>query len=315
MHSIIIPTHGRVDSLITMLDNLPSSLKLKSVEILIVDNNLDPIIQKKVYCIVRELFNKSWNIKVIACAEIGLTAARHAGLNAASGDVITYFDDDIIVSDGWFSAVSGAFQDPNVHLVGGPCLPYLIEGAPNWFWRTFSAIDNGWINHFYSLIDFSTSIKNINPEYIFGLNYSIRRETIMKLKGFNPDLMPKERQYFQGDGETGLSKKIASLNLRADFVKGALIHHQIGAKRLSKEYLNKRSYFQGVVDSYSSIRQLNRLSYARYVKHVFFVWACQLLHRKNSLYNYSKGYISHQQSVSKNSKLKSWVEQSHYYDV
>ena len=182
MHSIIIPTHGRLDSLTLMFDSLPNSLKSNDVELIIVDNNSDQKIKSEIKQLAAKFIKQNSNVRFISSEVIGLSEARHTGLNVASGSIVTFFDDDIIISEGWFSAVQNAFEDSQVHLVGGPCLPYLLDGAPNWFWNTFSIVDNGWINHFYSLVDFSNSIKNVNPEYVFGLNFSIRRETIKKVK-------------------------------------------------------------------------------------------------------------------------------------
>lgn len=59
-----------------------------------------------------------------------------------------------------------------------------------------------------SLLDIGQDVPNIDPNYIWGLNFSIRKQTMYDCGGFHPDLVPAYLQCWQGDGETGLTKKI-----------------------------------------------------------------------------------------------------------
>src|SRR4029077_15714003 len=102
-----------------------------------------------------------------------------------------------------------------VALVGGPSLPEYEVEPPEWLeslWhydadgrRTLGAL---------SLIDSGPAIRPEDPIYIWGLNFSIRREVFVKCGGFHPDTVPAPLQRYQGDGETGLSLKLKAAGFR-----------------------------------------------------------------------------------------------------
>ncbi len=101
----------------------------------------------------------------------------------------------------------------------------------------------GWL----SLIDFGEDEKLIPTGFVWGLNYSIRRTTLWRLGGFHPDNIPDEIQYFQGDGESGLSFKAEQLGMKALYQPGALVYHQIPASRLTYNYFERRAFTKGYV--------------------------------------------------------------------
>jgi GT2 family glycosyltransferase len=51
-----------------------------------------------------------------------LSAKRNVALEAATGDILAYLDDDAVVSQGWCNAVRAGFQDPGVGIVTGPSM-------------------------------------------------------------------------------------------------------------------------------------------------------------------------------------------------
>jgi GT2 family glycosyltransferase len=65
--------------------------------------------------------------------ERGLSGARNTGVDAASGDVIAFLDDDAHADAGWLAAIVDAFADPAVVGVGGKIVPDWETRAPAWF--------------------------------------------------------------------------------------------------------------------------------------------------------------------------------------
>lgn len=60
----------------------------------------------------------------------GLTAARNAGLRAATGDPIVYVDDDVFAPQGWLRELAeGCLRHPEADCFGGPVL-LRLEGKP-----------------------------------------------------------------------------------------------------------------------------------------------------------------------------------------
>jgi len=111
-----------------------------------------------------------------------------------------------------------------------------------------------------SLISYDAAVRIIEPFYVFGLNFSIRKAAFKACGGFHPDCIQTELQRYQGDGETGLAFKIKAAGLQALYHPGVAVTHVIPASRLSVESFERRGFYQGVCDSYTHIRREGAVS-------------------------------------------------------
>ena len=260
LQSIIIPTAGRplaVKSAISSI--LDQNLTHMNAELIVVDNNTEDKLSKDLvdYC-----SSLKFQLRYFRESSPGLSAARHRGAAEAQGEILTFLDDDVEVSNTWLTSIQDAFLNPNVAMVGGPSIPNFKCSIPEWFWSFITSTPyGGWMNPWLSLLDIGKDIKGIDPNFIWGLNFSIRKKVLYQCGGFHPDLMPSKFQRWQGDGETGLTAKLKELGLRADYKQNALLWHLCGADRLNVDYFKKRAYYQGVCDSYTDLRafELHRL--------------------------------------------------------
>lgn len=252
-HSIIIPTAGKSTLLALTVDSVLNQIKNRSgVEILLVDNNYDVEISEFAFAL-----SQKYGHRVIYIREKspGLTAARHTGARSAVGEIISFIDDDILMSDSWLDAVQDTFSKPEVNLTGGPTVPLVESDLPLWIRQMFTETPwGGTMLTWLSLLDIGKDVENIHPNYVFGLNFSIRKSVLMQLGGFHPDNMPLAYQMWQGDGETGLTMKFLKAGMRADYVQSAKLFHFCPPERLTLDYFLKRAYYQGVADSFSALR-------------------------------------------------------------
>src|SRR5690606_29032741 len=104
----------------------------------------------------------------------GLHAGRHTGLANATGNIILYGDDDIVPAPTWVSAIAEEFGDSTVALAGGPCLPDWEVEPPEWVDELRIEVSDGWYIGEFSLIDFGSSAREIDPGLVFGCNFAIR---------------------------------------------------------------------------------------------------------------------------------------------
>ena len=70
----------------------------------------------------------------------GLAGARNTGVEAASGEVVVFLDDDARAAPRWLEEMSKHYADPTVIGVGGLVVPLWASGAPDWFPPEF-----GWV--------------------------------------------------------------------------------------------------------------------------------------------------------------------------
>jgi glucosyl-dolichyl phosphate glucuronosyltransferase len=263
--SVIIPTRNRSSELASCLASLAQqSLAADAFEVIVVDNASEDATKE----VVTQALGASpkHTIRYIFEEVPGLLSGRHRGAMTASGEILVFIDDDIQASQDWLAAIVSSYVDQEVHLVGGRSLPAYETVAPEWIADyTWPTPYGGSHCTFLSLIDIGPHAIDIHPNYIFGLNFSVRKRSFIELGGFHPDCVPSSLQHFQGDGETGLTLKANSQNLRAVYQPEALVYHRVGHERMTPKYLESRCFYQGVCDSYSAIRRsVDELAYGRW---------------------------------------------------
>lgn len=332
LSSIIIPTCGRPLAVKNAISSVQASISnFNSAEILVVDNNQSELLSNELFKYCKTLGRE---VKYIQEKSPGLTAARHCGAMHAKGNWLTFIDDDVRVSKDWLIALQNEFIDPNVGMVGGPSIPYFTGSIPSWFWSFILPTPyGGWICTWLSLLDIGKDIDDVNPDYIFGLNFSIRRDILIECGGFHPDLVPNKMQRWQGDGETGLTKKVFSKGYKSKYSQQVLLFHECGPERLNFEYFKRRAYYQGVCNSYTSIRsgaeyrQLYRAIFSEKLNFIpsliqnLRVKVCGNNDRTHNKVmqeielSYQAGFKYHQNEVANDPKLKSWVTRDNYFDT
>ena len=91
-------------------------------------------------------------------------------------------------------------------------------------------------------MDFGDKIKEINPSYVFGCNFSIRKNILLEAGGFHPDGMPQEIIKYRGDGESYVSKYIEKNGYKTIYNPKASVYHLASTDRMTKKYFAKRAF-------------------------------------------------------------------------
>lgn len=321
--SVIFPTRNRAALLARALHSLKhQALAPERFEILVVDSGSTDNTRE----IAAQAQQELRNLRYFFTAVPGLHAARHLGMAKSESQILVYADDDIRAAPTWLEAIGEAFADPQVVLVGGRILPEFETAPPPWvndLWR-----ENEWgrFLSFYSLSDCGESRKSIDPAYVWGCNFSIRKEWLSRLGGFHPDSMPEHLLRLRGDGELGVAMKIRELNLKAEYHPGALVFHFVPKERLDLGYLYARSYNQGISNSYTHIRSAVacRRSARDRARSLLLLpmrlprFLSSSFRRKYRLQRIAckgkrAGYRFHQREVSRDPELKKWVLQETYW--
>lgn len=246
--SLIIPTYNRPLYAMDALRSVRTqTLTPTQYETLIVDNG--PAAEAKSPF---DALDKSELpiVRYVREPDVGLHNGRHAGARQASGEILVYVDDDIIVHPGWLAAMLAPFADSQVACVGGRVLPRWEEiGPPDWW----SNLDSSYL----SLLDLGDRQLNLKwPQVIHGCNMAIRRSVLYEVGGFNPDGIGDPGLIWRrGDGEIGLLKKVFGAGYKVVYVPEAWVFHRVPASRLKPEYFYWRAFIEGISDSYVRIRQ------------------------------------------------------------
>lgn len=252
MISVIIPTRNRAELLRACLESLRRQrLSAKQFEVVVVDNgSTDDTAQ-----IVQSF---SADLNLVAChePEPGLHRGRHAGLRAATHELLVFADDDIVATDTWLETLCTVFEDHEVAMAGGNNFPRFEAPPPAWletWWDQPQA--HGRALGYLSIIDFGTGRFDIDPRFVWGCNFGVRKEVVLQAGGFHPDAFPREQVELRGDGETWVSDWVRQSGLRTVFDSGASVHHLVSRQRMSPDYFAWRNYQNGVTASYQQLRR------------------------------------------------------------
>jgi glycosyltransferase involved in cell wall biosynthesis len=300
-------------------------------EVLVLDNGCDSRVAESVRLAAQ---SASVPVVYVPVPAIGLHNARHEAARRANGDVLAYLDDDVIVERGWLAGLANIFSDPDVHLVGGRCLPLYEAAVPEWLEALWTRNEDGtcWCGPL-TLIDLGGETRDIDPEPVWGANFAIRKETLIQTGGFHPDSLPWHLRRFRGDGESAVSATVKALGLRVSYCPTATVHHRVAHERLTEKYLERRMFLQGITDSYTASRAADgrpvplmrpsraMRSYRRFKSLALAnargmspptSWTSL---RKRVQEAHDAGYAYHQKLLTDDARVRDWVLMAHYWDA
>ena len=325
--SVIVPTYKNPALLFDALKSIIAQQTYFEYEVLILDNSCDLVLRAEVENVAGK---RGDQVRYIPVPEIGLHSGRHAGIKEAKSDILVFVDDDINAAQGWLQAIMDTFDDPNVCLVGGRNLPGYKEEPPNWleaFW-TRNPDGTAWCG-LLSLLDYGNEQVEINPNFIWGVNFSIRKKTLVSVGGFHPDGFPWELRRYRGDGETAVTREVERMGFKAVYQPAATVCHIIPGSRLTIEYFERRNFLQGISDSYTRIhadhghmpsKGSDWKSPLRIVKRFIGQWISHVspdpyqVIRARISQAYQAGYKFHQHEVRRDPELLKWVMKEDYWD-
>ena len=295
-YSIVICTRGLAQGFVRTIESVAGQDFDKSrYEIIVVDNNKTEKVRPEVESAAAR--HSDCIIRYVLETEAGLHSARHRGAFEARGDIVSYLDDDVTAERSWLRGVAEVFEGMDAVLVGGKILPMYEIEAPTWLSDFVKKVPEGWYLWQLSLVDLGDEVRRIDPRYVFGCNYSIRKDILFECGGFHPDSLPADMLSYRGDGETALSEAINEKGLRAFYSPKVCVYHHIPKERLTVEYFCKRMFNQGVSDSYAKIRKEEGIK------------GPILMAAEDA---YHKGRAFHHEHVLANPSLLDWVLKDDY---
>ncbi|NHN46552.1 glycosyltransferase family 2 protein [Halostella sp. JP-L12] len=120
--SVVITTYDRQDDLVECLRSLSSQFDPPEEVIVVDDGDVDTTQQR--------LSNEDLeSVELVSGKGTGLPAARNAGIEAATGDVVAFVDDDVILPSNWTQELRRTYERfPEAAGVGGYVLNYSPDG-------------------------------------------------------------------------------------------------------------------------------------------------------------------------------------------
>lgn len=227
--SLVICTYNRDKYLPEALESIrQQTIDSNAFQLIIVDNSStdNTALISKNFIVA----NPQLNIKYAFETNKGLSFARNRGIQEADAPIISYVDDDAILSPGFLNAMLDFFVSyPKAIGAGGKVIPKYENGIePAWM--------NKYLNGFVGKVDHGTVTKKFDDKmkYPAGCNMTYKKDILLKAGGFNNDLT------FRSDDKY-IFFKVKEFSDEIYYVPGAYVHHYIDQYRL--EFSNFKKLF------------------------------------------------------------------------
>ena len=235
---IAICTWNRAELLQQVLQKLeslevPANCELR---VIVVDNNSADTTAK-----VISRFQSRLNL--VACNEKqqGHSFARNRAVEAATGDLMIWIDDDVIVGDDWLTAyIRAATSQPDISFWGGPIIPRFLAGKPRW-------IEQNWekVSGCFAYRDFDATGEQkieLNCERLpYGANFAIR--TAVQKQFLYDTTVGRSGKGVVGEEELRVLRSVVAAGHLGAWVPTASVERQIEPDRATTDYVQR--YFVG----------------------------------------------------------------------
>jgi GT2 family glycosyltransferase/glycosyltransferase involved in cell wall biosynthesis len=239
--SIVVCTRDRGDEIAECVEScLALDLRGNDAELIVVDNGSSDGTASTLSGLAAA---HPGQLSIVHEPVPGLSRARNAGASVATGELLTFLDDDARPAPGWLEHIRLAFVDPDVAIAGGPICGLWPDGRPDGFPPAstepyLGILDRGDAPH-----------DSARPEDgPWGGNWTGRRAVIDALGGFDVRFGAGESGNLGGE-EVHLGWRVVDGELgRLRFVPGAAIGHRAPHARLDERYVLLRAFRCGIED-------------------------------------------------------------------
>jgi len=114
---------------------------------------------------------------------LGLSASRNRGIEASSGDVVAFMDDDAVADERWVETLVETYDEHDAVAVGGCMTPIWVAGEPSHLPEEFYWLVGVTHRGFAGGRDDVQEVRNT-----FGSNISFRRDVLDELGGFDASI-------------------------------------------------------------------------------------------------------------------------------
>ena len=195
--SVVVCAYDAADTMSECLASL-DALTYPDVEIIVVnDGSRDA---------TGDIAKGHSGVRVVDLQNGGLSAARNAGLAAASSEIIAYTDADVRVDPDWLTYLVQPLLTSDLAGVGGP---NVVPPDDPWVSQCVARAPGGPIH---------VMLDDRIAEHVPGCNMAFRRDALLAVDGFNP-------VYVRAGDDVDICWRLQAKRLQIGFAPSALVWH------------------------------------------------------------------------------------------
>lgn len=234
--SILLPTRKNIHILQRSLENF-RQINSSDIEweIIVIDNIGDMETREIV-----EKYSDQLPLKYILEEKKGKNNALNAGLDKASGELLAFVDDDILVSNNWLQEIwKGQQRWRSNDIFGGRILPLFPDNKlPD------LDMDDPFVKGAFAIADWDIKEGEYEPDMVWGGNMAVRARIFRQGNIFNAHIGPCGTNYIMGS-ETEFTRRMFRQGHIPVFLPGVQVLHIIREEQLEPDWLFKRSFRAG----------------------------------------------------------------------
>ena len=263
--SVAICTWNRSRLLKQTLESIAATNRssIDSWELIVVDNNSTDNTREVVTG-----FSDRLPIIYVQETEQGHSASRNRAIESATGDLIVWTDNDVIVDANWLQAYqSAANRYPDSVFFGGVIQPVFESPRPAWLeetWQKCKAV--------YAERDLGGKEFEFQPnQFPYGANFAVRANVQQQFR-FDTSV-GRVSGGLVGEDEIEMLRRVTAAGHVGVWIPSAKLQHFIPDDRVTPEYV--RNYFIGqgvanVMNQKSSYATANKARWAAWYNQVCF---------------------------------------------
>lgn len=185
--SVVVATCARPASLIRCVRSV-LACDYEDFDVIVVENAPE---RSSTVRAIAEHFGQEPALTYLEEPRLGSSHARNTGLAWATGEIVAFTDDDVVVDPRWLRAVSEAFA-PGVGCVTGLIMPLSLENEFQAMFERFASFGKGFERRAFSIsrpsVDQDALLPYAAGHLGSGANMAFRTSLARQLGGFDPTL-------------------------------------------------------------------------------------------------------------------------------
>jgi GT2 family glycosyltransferase len=232
--SILIPTKDRCQCLGELLDSLQRSRALEAIrpEIVVGDNGSSD----RTWQLLNEKPARSLvPLKILKVTRAGKSAVLNDAIGIATGEILAFLDDDVIVDEKWLEAMARFFEEHAGYEVAQGTIRIPAPESQDF--------------EIQRLLKRYKTIPHLDPDgppteigHLNGSNFALRRRVIDRIGGFDERLGPGA----SGTSEdVELAHRIRKAGIKIAYMSEVIVYHRVDRSRLTEAYFKSSHKRQG----------------------------------------------------------------------